>query len=115
MAISEFEIKKCESIISKFIEKRRPPAHIRDQVDLGFRIKDQSVEIFEIRPQWNNPAVKIEEGIAKATYVKSKKILRVLWKMSDLKWHRYQPKSEVRFLEDFVSIVDEDKNSCFWG
>lgn len=49
MTISEFEIKRYEKIVGQFIEKRRPPAHVRNQVDLAFRIEGQSVIIFEIR------------------------------------------------------------------
>ncbi|VAW47355.1 hypothetical protein MNBD_GAMMA04-1610 [hydrothermal vent metagenome] len=115
MAISEFEIKRVESIISKFVESRRPPAHVRDQVDLDFRISDQSVEIFEIGPLWNDPSVKSESPIAKATYVKSRKVWNIYWMMSDLKWHKYSPNPDVKLLEDFVKTVNEDKNACFWG
>ena len=50
MAFSEFEIKRIQKIIGKYIERHRPPVHLRDEVDLSFRVKGQSVEIFEIRP-----------------------------------------------------------------
>jgi len=43
MALSEFEIKKCEKAIALFMSKRRPPAEIRDKVDLDYRIKGQLV------------------------------------------------------------------------
>lgn len=45
MAISEFEIKRCERELEKFLEEKRPPAHVRAQLDLGYRITGQSVEI----------------------------------------------------------------------
>jgi len=115
MAISEFEIKRTESILSKFIEKRRPPAHVRDQVDINFRINGQSVEIFEIRPVWNDPSTISEISVAKATYVKSQNVWKIYWMMSDLKWHLYEPAPTVKLIEDFVAIVDEDTHMCFWG
>jgi hypothetical protein len=65
MALSELERKRCERIIGAFIEARRPAAHIRHELDLGFRVTDQSVEIFEVRPQWNKPEVKREHAVAK--------------------------------------------------
>jgi hypothetical protein len=71
MAFSEFDIKKCEKLVEQFVQKRRPPPHIRNELDLGFRVKGQSVEIFEIRPMWRNPSKKIEEAVAKSTYVKT--------------------------------------------
>jgi hypothetical protein len=77
MALSEFEIKKCEKLVGEFVKKRRPPAHIRNKLDLGYRVKGQSVEIFELRPMWQNPDKKIEETVAKTTYIKTKKTWKV--------------------------------------
>lgn len=115
MALSEFEIKKCEKLVGEFIEKRRPPPHIRKELDLGYRVKGQSVEIFEIRPLWREPDKKIEEAVAKTTYVKSRKTWNVYWQRADLKWHRYDPNPEVGSLEEFLEIVDRDEYACFFG
>jgi len=115
MSFSEFEIKRYEKVVSEFVAKRRPPAHIRNEVDLGFRLVGQSVEIFEIRPVWNKPEEKTEQPIAKATYVKRQNIWKVYWMKSDLKWHKYEPEFEASELGHFIAIVDEDKYGCFWG
>jgi hypothetical protein len=79
MVFSEFERKKYEKAFEAFMEKRRPAAKIRDQVDLGYRITGQSVEIFEIRALWDDPAQKIEAAIAKATFVKKHNVWQVFW------------------------------------
>jgi hypothetical protein len=42
MALSEFEQKRCERIVGAFIEKRRPAAHIRDKLDLGFPLRTKA-------------------------------------------------------------------------
>ncbi len=115
MALSEFEIKKCEKAMNLFMEKNRPPSHIRKDLDLGYRIKDQSVEIFEIRPQWNDPAEIVEHPAAKATYVKTKKIWKIYWQRADLKWHGYEPYSEAKSIEEFLKVVESDDNACFFG
>ncbi len=115
MALSEFERKRCERVVGAFVARRRPAAHIRHQVDLRFRVADQSVEIFEIRPQWKNPQVKREHAVAKATYLKAARVWRVYWQRQDLKWHRYEPAPEVESLEAFLQLVDEDEHACFWG
>ena len=73
MALSEFEEKKCEKLVREYIEKHRPPSYMRNEVDLSFRVKGQSVEIFEIRSLWNDKNKKIEEAVAKARYVKKKR------------------------------------------
>ena len=73
MALSEFELKRTEKLLADFIQKRRPPPHVRSEVDLAFRITGQSIEIFEVRADWKDASRKLENPIAKAMYNKSKK------------------------------------------
>lgn len=115
MAVSEFEVKRIEKIMDDYLEKVRPPVHIRNELDIAYRIDNQSVELFEIRPAFQKPNQKIEHAIAKATYVKRVKEWRLYWMRADLKWHRYGPAAEVSNLEDFLKIVEEDAYGCFYG
>ncbi|MGM8226191.1 DUF3024 domain-containing protein [Cellvibrio sp. ARAG 10.3] len=115
MAISEFEIKRCEKELEKFLDEKRPPAHVRAKVDLGYRITGQSVEIFEVSPHFRNPGEKIEIAVAKATYIKSQKLWKVYWMRQDLKWYSYPPAPQVRHFEEFLTLVKEDVNACFFG
>lgn len=115
MALNDIETKRIEKKIAVFVEKRRPPMHLRDQVDLAFRFDGRSIEIFEIRPRWDKPAEKIEEAVAKARYFKSRDKWAVYWQRADLKWHKYGPKPEVRTVEAFLALVDEDEYACFFG
>lgn len=115
MAISEFEIKRCEKELEKFLELRRPPKHIRGQLDISYRFENQSVELFEIRPQWKNPDKKLEIPFAKVTYVKKEKLWKIYWQRQDLKWHRYVPAPSVQYFEEFLSVVNEDTHACFFG
>jgi hypothetical protein len=55
-------------------ERRRPPPAIRSRLDLGYRIAGQSVELFEIRPQWDRPEIKRESALAKATFVRTRNV-----------------------------------------
>ncbi len=115
MAISEFEIKRIAKLVGNFIEQRRPSPEIRQQLDLGFRISNQSFEIFEIRPRFDNPKEKITTPVAKATYVKSKKLWKLYWMRADLKWHSYQPFPTSTSLERIIKAINEDEYCCFWG
>src|SRR5690606_34351648 len=114
MALSELERKRVERVLAPFMQKRRPPAHIRSELDLGYRISGQSVEIFEVRPHWSDSSQKLEHSVAKATYVRSRSIWRVYWLRADLKWHLYEPAPAVGALEAFLTLVDEDEHSCFF-
>lgn len=113
--LTEFEKKRCERILDQFIKRRRPPAHLRNKVDLSYRIDGQSVEMFELRPKWNAPEKSTEVPVAKATYVKSKKLWKIYWQRTDLKWHLYVIHPEVDRLEEFVAIVEKDESACFFG
>jgi len=115
MAISEFEVKRYEKLMDKFMAKHRPPVHIRNEVDLGYKITNQSIEIFEIRPRWDNPLKKTEIPVAKSTYVKNQKIWKVYWQRADQKWHSYAPLPTVKMLEEFLDAVGEDQHACFFG
>ena len=115
MAISEFETKRCEKYVSEYIAKHRPPPHLRNEVDLCFRIEDQSVIIYELRSAWNKPDKKVEIMVAKTTYVKKVKLWKVFWYKSDMKWHGYTPAPEVNTLEEFLSVLEADENCCFYG
>jgi Protein of unknown function (DUF3024) len=88
---------------------------IRAEVDLSFRITGQSVEIFEVRPNWRDKSKLLEHSIAKATYNKSKRIWKVFWQRADLKWHSYMPNPEVASIEDFLALVQKDEHGCFFG
>ena len=113
--MNDMERRRIEKSIAAFIAKRRPPVHLRDQVDLSFRFDGRSVEIFEIRARWNDPVERIEEAVAKARYVKSRDTWLVYWQRADLKWHKYGPVPEVTTIDAFLALVDEDENACFFG
>lgn len=115
MAFSDMELKRYENIAREFIEKHRPEPHIREQLDLGFRIKEQSVEVFEIRKLWRGKGKKIESPVAKTTYLKSQKVWKIYWQRADLKWHRYDPMPEVSSLEEFFDVLEKDDDAAFWG
>lgn len=116
MALSELEKARVKRALDSFMEVRRPPSHIRTKLDLGYRISGQSVEIFEIRPVWRgSPHERHESAVAKATFVRSRNMWRVFWQRRDLKWHGYEPTSEVKSIDDFLLVVAEDRHACFFG
>jgi hypothetical protein len=116
MAFNELEHAKLHKVVAAFVEAIRPPPHIRPELDLGFRILGQSVEIFEIRPKWRGePGQMLEHSVAKAAFVKSTGTWRVYWQRADLKWHAYQPAPQVGTIELFLGLVSEDKHACFFG
>lgn len=116
MQVSELETKRLEKTVGAYVERKRPPPHIRPKLDLRFRIKRQSVEIFEIRPRWRGePGEIMEHPVVKAIYVKTQGIWRVFWMRADLKWHGYPPSPHVPSIEKFLAVISEDEHGCFFG
>ena len=104
-----------EKSLEQFIDKRRPPIEIRDKLDIGYSYENQVVEIFEIRPRWNNPSEKLNIKIARAKFIKSKNLWKIYWMRASGKWELSEPTESVKELSAFLQIVDEDKYGCFWG
>ncbi len=115
MAFSEFEARRIHMLVGRFIEKRRPSAHLRNLVDLGFRITGPSVEIFQIRPVWQHPSERIEQPVAKATYDSTRGVWTVYRQQGNLTWSRYEADPEVKALEGFLALLEEDRHACFFG
>ena len=117
MAFDDLQLARVRREVDEFIERRRPPEKIRDEVDLVCRIDedDQSVVIYEIRPDWQDPDETVHTRVARMKYVKSRDVWKLYWMRRDLKWHKYPPSPEVRSLQEAIEIVDEDDNGCFWG
>ena len=115
MALTALERARCERDLAKFLERRRPPPEIRPKLDLGYKIEGQSVELFEVRPDWQDKTKTTQSPIAKATFVRSQNRWKVYWMRRDLKWHGYEPNPEVHSLEAFLNVVDRDEYCCFFG
>lgn len=115
MAIDIMKTVDIIELMENYLEKTRPPEHMRHQIDIGYQIENQSVILFEARPFWNNPTQIMQEPYAKATFVKNKNAWKIYWMRSDSNWYAYEPHPEVTTLAEFLAIVDKDEYNCFKG
>ena len=115
MAIDTLQTLNVIESMENFIARKRPPEQIRRKLDLGYKIAEQSIIVFEIRPQWDKPELIREHPIAKTTFVKAKNHWKIFWLRADLNWHSYSPKPTVTTIEEFTKLVEEDKHHWFWG
>ena len=51
--MNDVERKRVENTVAAFVEKRCPPVHLRDKVDLGFRFDGRSVVSLRVAPPRN--------------------------------------------------------------
>ena len=85
MALAEIEQARVRRAMDAFMQQRRPPDE------------------------------KHESPIGKATFVRARAVWRVFWQRRDLKWHSYEPRPEVKSVEEFTSLVSKDAHACFFG
>jgi hypothetical protein len=115
MAFTTEQLAAIESSMADFLVKRRPPEEIRHKLDLAWRIERQSVVIYSVRPSGRDEISKIESPVAKATFNRKTHRWKIYWMRADLKWHSYPTHPEALFFDEFLAVVDEDENGCFWG
>ncbi|UII26598.1 DUF3024 domain-containing protein [Fulvivirga maritima] len=115
MPLDALQSAETINALEVFLGKHRPAEHIRQELDLSYKIENQSIIIFDIRPHWMNKEEKIESPVAKTTWVKAQNIWKIYWMRSNLKWHGYDPKPKVKTIEEFLDIVEKDAHGCFWG
>ena len=115
MAFTELEEKEIKREIERFLEAIRLPLEQREQLDFKVLIDNQSILIYEVRPNWRDKSKLQESEVAKATFVRSQKIWKIFWMRADLKWHRYPPMPQVTSLAEVFETVKEDECCCFFG
>jgi hypothetical protein len=115
MALDGIHAADAINALEIFLDNRRPPEHMRHDLDLSYRIDKQSVIIFELRPNWHKKDETLENSVAKATWVNTQKIWKIYWMRADLKWHSYEPCPTANTIQQFLKVVEEDSHSCFWG
>lgn len=115
MALDVIQATETINALENFIDRKRPPEHLRDQLDIAYKIENQSIIIHEIRPKWEEEDKKIEFPIAKTTWVHSSKHWKVFWMRGNLKWYPYEPMPKVKTIDAFLKLVEDDQYHCFWG
>ena len=115
MAFSEFERAVNLKALRWFIDERRPPEHIRPQLDIGYAVVGQTVDVFEIRPDWQDKSTTRHTPVARMKYVRTKEQWVLYWMRRDLKWHSYEPDSVHSTLQSALKTVNTDAYCCFFG
>lgn len=115
MAFSEIENTRNAAAISWFLERRRPPEPIRPELDIGYSVSGHAVEVFEIRPDWQDKSTFRQTPVARVRYFQSRGEWRLYWMRGDLKWHMYEPSPHHGSLRAALAVIDADIYCCFFG
>jgi hypothetical protein len=115
MAFTDTEREYNLAALKWFVERRRPPEHIRPQLDIGYAVVGQAVDIFEIRPDWQDKDSTRHTPVARVRFVRARQQWHLYWMRRDLKWHSYEPRPTHRSLKSALEVVDADEYCCFFG
>lgn len=113
MAFTDIEYQAVKNEVEAFVESRRPPPHLRDQMDLDYRIYGCTVELFQVRPAWLGvPGELTELPVVKIIYLRSQDEWELYWQRGNLKWECYET---VYTLAEALELVRKDRDGCFRG
>ena len=105
-----------EATIKKYVESLRPEdPEIRAQLDFGYSYDGKVVELYEIRPVWNNPEKIQHIKFAKIRFYKSRQEWNLYWMRASGKWELYEPFPKSTHLDNIINIISKDKHGCFYG
>jgi hypothetical protein len=115
MAFNNTERTSNHDALRWFLDRRRPPEHIRPRLDIGYAIVGQTVDLFEIRPDWQDTTTTRHTPVARMRFVRTANEWRLYWMRRDLKWHAYEPSATHKSLRSALEAVDRDDYCCFFG
>ena len=116
MAIDVLQTVEIIEQLENFVFRLRPDTEeVRKKLDYGYNIENQSIILFEIRPDWKNSEVIRQSPFVKATFIKSSDTWKIYWRRANGKWYPYDPSPSVRSLKEVLEIVKDDKHHCFFG
>jgi hypothetical protein len=115
MALDALNTVDIIELMENHIAKIRPPEHIRSKLDISYRIDNQSIILFEIRPLWQDKTQYGNYDFAKTTFIKKDGSWKIYWCRANLKWNLYEPYPIADSLNEFLEIVEADNYGCFKG
>lgn len=98
-----------------YISGIRPPENMRRHLDVGYRLEESAIILFETLPLWNSPHEMESYDYAKAIFIKGNSVWKIYWKKAKGTWTAYEPQPEVATLEEFLALVDKDEHYLFKG
>jgi frataxin-like iron-binding protein CyaY len=114
MSLPSLTKRLVEEQLSVYCEAR-VPEHVKDQVRLTFKIRGNSVTLFEQRPSFPAREIWVDILVAQFRYDQKENQWTLYWADRNGKWHKYDGvKPDLNF-EDLLTKLEEDPDHVFWG
>lgn len=112
--LPEFERRLVERLLDRFYD-RRLLAHVQHQTRLGHSIRGNSITLFELRPDFDDPSTWVKSPIAQFRFSPAKGLWSLYWHDRNRRWRLYDDLAATRNFESMLAEVDRDPTSIFWG
>ncbi|GBE06017.1 MAG TPA: DUF3024 domain-containing protein [Nitrospirae bacterium] len=105
----------AEKKVGGFCRKRVPP-HVLDKVNLSYKIRGNSVTVFENRAPWH-PDMKEWTSMSVAQMRFNEKTGEWTLFCADRndKWHKYYDMESTKNIDKILTEIDKDPTGIFWG
>lgn len=113
MALSEFEKKRVEKLLTAYCEDKIPP-DLRDRIRIEFTIRGNEVSLFESRLHWQDGEW-ISMKIARFKKDPKTEAWQLYWGDRNSKWRPYPPLPYHRDIEKLLQEVEKNETGAFWG
>ena len=114
MPLSEFTRKLVETRLAKYCENKIPVI-TRDKMRLEFKIRGNSVTLYETRPSFKDSYLWNENPVAQFRFDIEVEKWNLYCCDCKLKWYLYTDiDSNINF-DDLLNEVDRDPTGIFWG
>lgn len=96
--------------------KKRVPEHVLDKVNLSYKIRGNSITIFENRAPWR-PDMKewTSMPIAQIRYNEKTGEWTLYCADRNNRWHKYEGLLPTKNIDQILAEIDRDPTGIFWG
>ena len=106
--------KLVEAKLSQYCEARIP-AHAKEQVRLGYKIRGNFVTLFEERPVFRQLDTWVAINVAQFRFNSQAQTWTLFWADRNSRWHEYYDTASAVDIADLLEEVDADLTGIFWG
>lgn len=114
MAIPELLRKSAERRLDKYCAEKIPPC-ARDQVRLSYRVRGDTVTLFEERISFSDPTKWLAMGIAQFRFNHELNQWTLHHSDRNNRWHFYLNAVPSLDFSKLLRVLDDDPLRMFWG
>jgi len=115
MPLSEIVKALVEKRVGEFCKKRVPP-HVLDKLNLSYKIRGNTVTIFENRAPWRKEITEwTSRPVAQMRYDEKTGEWMLFCADRNDKWHEYGDLEPTKNIDAVLAEIDRDPTGIFWG